>query len=183
MVSLTAFLPNIPNFGLSVPALYERQRALVRLGHLPAPKGRGRGSGVDATPRSVAMLIIAIMATDNLSDTDARVKRLANAKVDAAIYRHGCGVTGATTFVEALAALLGSEDLCRLVESAIVSRSNLSARIFYRKPPKRNYSEATVFGPDYPREFDVTSHVSGDMLRFVCRALKEQSAAAKGGSS
>ncbi len=124
MASLTSFLPNIPYFGLSVPALYERQRALVRLGHLPRPVGRGRGAGVDATPKSVAILIVAIMATDNLSDLDGRVKRLANAKPDPAKYRDGrCELTGASNFAETMEICLTRLEAAERIDSIIVSRS------------------------------------------------------------
>jgi hypothetical protein len=100
------------------------------------------------------------------------VKRLANAKVDPEVWKDGCDLTGAQSFAEALAALFASQNLCALVEAIIVSRSNLSARIFYRRP-KRRVTDVTVFGPDPWREFDVICRVSGDMLRFVGNSLRE----------
>ena len=65
----TSLIPELaPFFRLTPAALYERQRALVRLHHLPAPEGRGRGSGAEASPETLAKLVLAAMATDNLSD-------------------------------------------------------------------------------------------------------------------
>ncbi len=58
--SLKSFLPVLSRI-LAEPAdaLYERQRALVREGLLESVPGHGTGSGVRATPESVAMLLIA----------------------------------------------------------------------------------------------------------------------------
>lgn len=106
MSSLTSLLPALaPILGLSEQALYERQRALVRMNLLPTPKGRGRGSGAQATPETVARLVTAVLATDNLSDTDERVQRLAFAPF---VGKRGevCPWTGARTFVDALSFLL-----------------------------------------------------------------------------
>ncbi|WP_130220315.1 hypothetical protein [Bradyrhizobium genosp. SA-3] len=109
MTSLTSLLPTLaPLLGLTEQALYERQRALVRMSLLPAPKGRGRGSGAEATPDTVARLLTAVLATDNLSDTDERVQRLAFAPF---VGKKGdrCPWTGARTFVEALSFLLSEQ--------------------------------------------------------------------------
>ena len=65
--------------GLTPLAVYERQRALVRLGLLPEA-GRGLNSGVRATPVTTTPLLVTALVTDNLSDVDERVKRLLNAK-------------------------------------------------------------------------------------------------------
>src|SRR5579872_2549940 len=81
MIGLKAALPEISGvLGASADALYERQRALVRLGLLEAKEGRGPGSGVELSARALATLIIALMATDSLAETDVRVLRLASAK-------------------------------------------------------------------------------------------------------
>jgi hypothetical protein len=61
-------------------AVYERQRALVRLGVLESIEGRGPHSGVRATPNAVAVILIGTLLADNLSEIDQRVVRLLNAK-------------------------------------------------------------------------------------------------------
>jgi hypothetical protein len=80
MNSLKSIIPALSNFLLfSEHALYERQRALVRGGLLKAKEGRGPGSGVKATPESVAMLVISVLATDSLSDVIAETSTIAKA--------------------------------------------------------------------------------------------------------
>src|ERR1700686_3926052 len=57
--SLQGCLPDIADvLNANRTTLYERQRALVREGLLEALPGHGRGSGVRATPESIAMLTI-----------------------------------------------------------------------------------------------------------------------------
>jgi hypothetical protein len=110
MISLKAFLPTLSRFvELSPAALYERQRALVRLELLPTPQARGRNSGgAMATPDAVAMMLIAVLATDNLSDMDSRIGTLADQ--EAIDRRTGkatqCRITKGKTLREALATVL-----------------------------------------------------------------------------
>jgi hypothetical protein len=137
MRSLTSFLPILaPKFGLTPQALYERQRALVRMKMLPAPQGRGRGSGAEATPGNVALLVIAVMATDNLSDTDDRVRKLARAPfVDRKNDR--CPWTGAATFKDALSFCLSADAPAAKDSTSTevrVSRAEPAASIHYRWP-------------------------------------------------
>lgn len=110
--SLNSILPELaPIFGLSTAALYERQRALVDMKMLPAPVGRGRGAGAKATPSAVALLAVACLATDNLSDTDDRVREIAQAPFRSQSKRmKSCPLTGKLTFVEALAALFDRDN-------------------------------------------------------------------------
>lgn len=89
--SLKAILPSIaPVLGLTLDALYERQRALVRKGLLQTPNGRGRGSGQKPTLDAVALLVAAVLMSDNLSDIaradDAAIKELGQ-EVAAAMVR------------------------------------------------------------------------------------------------
>lgn len=111
MISLKAFGPVLAEaLGTTPAAIYERQRALVRLGLLPAPVGRGRGNGLPASAEAVAMIIIALMVTDNLSETDDRVGKMAAAE-HRRIQKRGmpkprCALTGERDFKSALVALL-----------------------------------------------------------------------------
>jgi hypothetical protein len=80
MASLKAFLDGVaPILGLTPAALYERQRALVRLGVLTAIEGRGRGSGVPFTADNFAAVLISVLATDNLTEVDETIVGLCNA--------------------------------------------------------------------------------------------------------
>lgn len=127
MPSLTSILPDLaPTFRLTTAALYERQRALVRLGLLPTPHGRGRGSGAEAAPDTIALLTIAILATDNLSDTDGRITQLAAASFQS-VRRRACPLTAKRHFAEALAVMLSKDEGPDF--AVTVSRSNLTARI------------------------------------------------------
>jgi hypothetical protein len=120
-----------PPLGLTTAALYERQRALVRLGLLPTPQGRGRGSGADATPDNVALLIITRLLTDNLSEVDDRVMKLAKAPFIDQRRTH-CQWTGKRIFKDALSALLlvgAPGDNAGCSTSVAVSRFEPSASI------------------------------------------------------
>src|SRR5262245_65963474 len=79
-LTLKGYAPQMARyFGLTPLAVYERQRALARLGLL-SDEGRGPNRGVKAIPETVGRLLIAMLATDSLSDTDERVRKLLNAK-------------------------------------------------------------------------------------------------------
>ncbi len=103
--SLKAYAPLLAwRLGTTAAALYERQRALVRAGILEQSEGRGPGSGVRAAPYPVALLLVAVLTTDSLSETGEKVRSFATAKSTAADGR--CPVTGQQTFVEAVARVL-----------------------------------------------------------------------------
>jgi hypothetical protein len=71
MASLKSFLQGVaPILGVSLATLYERQRALVRLGVLPPSTGAGPGSGVPFTAENFAAILISLLASDSLSDVD-----------------------------------------------------------------------------------------------------------------
>ena len=124
MSSLKAYLEPLGTIvGATPAALYERQRACVRLGMLPKPI-KGRGHGLAATPETVAKLLLAMLGTDNLSETDDRVQRLAKARS-----KTRCALTGKTTFVDAVEAILQSEELAARVSAIEVNRQVMAATI------------------------------------------------------
>ena len=123
MISLTSSLPLIvDHLNTTRAALYERQRALVRLGLLQKPQGRGRGSGAEATPHSVALLILSVLITDSLSEMDDRVISLAHSKIDETRKRKSCHLTRETSFLPALTAVLDDHQLARRVSAVTVNR-------------------------------------------------------------
>jgi hypothetical protein len=145
MISLKAFAPVLAEtLGTTSAAIYERQRALVRLGLLPAPIGRGRGNGVPASANAVAMIIIAMMVTDNLSDTDDRVRTVAEAQVLGRGRAPRCTLTGRRDFKSALVALLRMTDLPEGL-TILVSRKKLSAAIHWGNRAEGR-SRRTEFG-------------------------------------
>lgn len=129
--SLKAYAPLLAwRLGSTPAALYERQRVLVRAGILEPSEGRGPGSGVPSSPYSVALLLIAVLATDSLSETADMVRTIATAK---SIQADGvCSLTGKRTFVEAMALVLDSRrEHWRKMITITVDRTRGAAVIDY----------------------------------------------------
>jgi hypothetical protein len=99
-------------------SLYERQRALMRAGLIKGKEGWGPGSGVRATPHSVAMLLIAVLAADSLSEVVESTKRYAWLKAERGV----CPITGKKTFGSALVAILASPRLAQAAHTIKVRR-------------------------------------------------------------
>jgi len=145
MTSLKSITPTLARWvGITPAALYERQRALVRARLLYPEPGRGPGSGVRATPESVAMLLIALLATGSLSETEEQTTILANLK---SATKH-CPLTGKKTFASALAAVFASLETARRVSwiEAERGRAWASAVIVYKQKPKDKEAHRSVFG-------------------------------------
>jgi hypothetical protein len=127
VTSLKGFIPTLARLvGMTPAALYERQRALVRAGLLQVKSGRGPGSGVRLTADTVALLLIAVLATDSLSDTEEKARAVAKLR------SARCSLTGTNTFGAALAAILASSDLSKRVSSISVTRAGPTAEINYQ---------------------------------------------------
>ena len=134
--SLKAFLPVLSKpFGLTPIALYGRQVALERAGLLGPREGKGGpGSGIRLTAETAAMMLIALLASDSSDPAEAAA---AVAKLKCT---HGeCRLTGKAKFAEALAAILGSEDLRRRVDKIEVVRTTPSATISYGPPNEEGF--------------------------------------------
>jgi hypothetical protein len=124
--SLKAFLPIfVEPFGLTPLGLYERQKALIRGGVIPAGESRGPGKGLRLTPKVAATMLIALLSTENVNDIAEKAAAVASFKSihgkdmrPGLVKRPGrCPFTGKTTFRAAMAELLASRELAeRLVE-------------------------------------------------------------------
>lgn len=127
--SLKGYIPALGRLlGLSPAALYERQRALVREGHLGAEAGRGPGSGVRATAPSVALVVLSVLATDRLSETDPRVRALTAARPS----KGGrCSYTRRESFLSAFETILAATGMAAGVIDITVSRTADRALIRY----------------------------------------------------
>jgi hypothetical protein len=139
MAGLKTYLPSLSVLlGTSPTALYERQRVLTRLMEsVDVVKGRGPGSGVRATSRTVTLLIIAVLSTESLTETYERT-----IVVGAAKSADGkCPLTGAPVFSHALAAILADQALANMVIEVIVRRTQGIASIKYRSGRKTLVSE------------------------------------------
>jgi hypothetical protein len=115
--SLQGCLPALAEvLNVNRTTLYERQRALVREGLLDALPGHGRGSGVRATPESVAMLTIGMLASVNLAD----VGPLARSFSEAGSIASKCPLTGGKTFRAALSQIFSDDSIAKRVNGITI---------------------------------------------------------------
>jgi hypothetical protein len=116
--------------GEAESTLYERQRALVRDQVLMADPGHGRGSGVRATPESLAALLISIMGTPIWSESAAVTRRLmdADTRTPSIGETPPCELTEVTTFGPALTAILAKSDLAKRVVEIGVSKHSATIK-------------------------------------------------------
>ena len=157
--SLKAFIPALARLLEQNPnGLYERQRALIRAGLLEARAGRGPGSGVEATPASVAMLLVSVLATDSLSEVEWAT-------------RAGAELTDQTptTFAEALTAILGSETLAAECRGVTFIRNQPSAIIYIKNGPKDG--RQFLSGHETLRLIVVQFHIVGDIMQRIAKEL------------
>jgi hypothetical protein len=151
--SLKAFIPVLGDvLGMSNAALYERQRALVRAKLLDRPQRPGRNSGGSlATPDSVGIMLIAVLATDNLSEVDQRAVVLARqrARKPGSGEISLCGLTGKSTFREALEAILAEPGKAREV---VVEVTRHDRKPFATLTSKWTNSGWSEFGTTTDRE-------------------------------
>jgi hypothetical protein len=81
--SIKSALPKLAEvFGLAPDTIYERQRALVRAGHLEQREGRGPGSGVLCTPENLSMLLLSVMVSETILDAAQQAGKLAKLQLD-----------------------------------------------------------------------------------------------------
>jgi hypothetical protein len=174
MMSLKAFLPQLSEiFGTTPAALYERQRALVRLGVLTPLDGRGPGSGVKLSAGNVAALIIALAVTDNLSDTDERVQNLCDA---VPLFKPLCPFTKATTFHGALSAILSSVEKAKSLSSVHVDRADLSAMIQYKPTHRKTLHSSFAWKRKTPLVWPAiitNAAISDRAIKLAGRALAQ----------
>ena len=173
MASLKAFAAEIAAIVGSTPAaVYERQRALIRAGIFPEPESRGRGHGLEALPETVAILLIALLATDSMSETDERVGALAKARFDD-ITKPKCELTGTSRFGDALTAILQSKEIASRVWRVEVSRTSARATIWFRRG--RNIHQSN-FGNERAMRMmpaiEVEAKLSDFAIRNIMTALK-----------
>jgi hypothetical protein len=164
VASLKSLIPAFASqFDMKPAAIYERQRALVRGGLLQMRPGHGPGSGVLATPESVAMLLISLVATANLSEVERQTKVAANLKSR----KKRCPLTNQRTFAHALADVLRYEVLAKRTSFVYVERGgpDLDAAIAYFNYPLPTTSEEfdsmtasrSAFGKGRAREHQLFS--------------------------
>jgi hypothetical protein len=164
MVSLKGFTPALArHLQISPAALYERQRALVRAGLLSADgtQQRGPGGGVRATALSVAHLLVAILATDNLSETEERANLVAKAKLAGGSRSPFQPIP---RFVDAVAAVLTSKGLRSQVVDVRVSRTAGSATINFKDKAK---DSVFVFGDGSTLGVTIEASISAKVVKLI----------------
>lgn len=165
MTSLKGYIPALARLvGTTPAALYERQRALVRAGLLDQSEGRGPGSGVRATAPSVALLLISVLASENLSDTEARVRAIAEAHPSG---RQRCPYTKRTNFLDALAAILVGTGAAAGVTDISVSRTAARARIGYWDGPGNEKIAEFAGNPAAETGIAVTATLPKNLLQSI----------------
>jgi hypothetical protein len=171
MMSLKAFLANVaPQLGMTAAGLYERQRALVRLGILQ-PAGRGPGRGILASTDSVAVLLISLGAAEGLSEIDRRIITYC----EAPSVSKTCPLTGEKNIRDALSKCLCSDDILARIEwiSFAHIRRPL-ATITFRS--KKGSTEASFFqATDGQNEtgMKISTQFSKQLLVGIAKSLQE----------
>jgi hypothetical protein len=167
---LKAYLPRLAEIIGSTPAsLYERQRALLRLGLLSAQPGRGPGSGVKLSADSLAVMIISILATENLSDIDKRVVRLCNARPTPG---PTCNVTSARTLRQAVATVLSTPSFSREGDRLIglsVDRPHVAQISFFERGTKARSTRFEAASDRSSRQpmIHTTASAISDLFRII----------------
>jgi hypothetical protein len=172
--SLTSFLPMlVGHLGITQAAIYERQRALVRLGLLPQPLGRGRGSGATASPRSVGLIILSMLASDSLSGMDDRIEAVANAPLDTWRKRKPCRLTKQTKFIDALSAVLADYRLAQRVQIISVNRQLRQATIGWQQKVSGDFALSRFEQIDLisKSSIEVTAVFHADAVRQIAAGL------------
>jgi len=145
MPSLASFHKVLsPILGFSEAALYERQRALVRAGVLPKASGRGRSSGgAEVSPEAVAWIILALLATDNLSEVVDQTPKVANCKLGKKEAVNS-PFKANSTLLKALTSILSQQALAERIGALVVFRKLFNARI--------SYSDRALPEPLFPQD-------------------------------
>jgi hypothetical protein len=151
--------------------LYERQKALVRAGLLEA-EGRGPGKGVQTTPRAVALLLIAAVATDKYTETERRTREIASATSEGKL----CPLTGAKTFLDALITILSSSKVAIRMHHLVISRIASYAELHGHKKRfeiREPLTESKFYGrSEIDLNYQVLTVIRGGKLHQIATELE-----------
>jgi hypothetical protein len=186
--SLKAALPSLaPILGESADALYSHQRAFVAAGLLESVPGRGPGSGTPGTPATIATFLICMLTRANIAENVPFARSIADAVPEGGVD----ALTSASTFKDALAAVLSDEKLSARVghiqiqmnggyakvgwERTPTSASDKPVKITVRAPPldkpKRRPRESLFRGNVVKVGMEVTITLSADMVHDLSKAV------------
>jgi hypothetical protein len=174
MTGLKSYVPVLAGYLSMTPdALYERQRKLVRAGLIVGTAGRGPGSGARVTPPVVSLLVIAVLAADDLADIDAVVRKLADQRSDAG----RCPLTGNSTFGDALALVFASESIASSVREIKVRRSALHGEIVFQRRGRKAWDGSSFGRPrrahDDPsrHRLEIEARLPGEAVQAISKDL------------
>jgi|APCry1669192522_1035417.scaffolds.fasta_scaffold00309_3 hypothetical protein len=172
--SLKAILPDIGRIlAISPHVLYVRQQALMRDAILESQPGRGPGSGVVASPETVATLLVAILSSVSLADTPER----AAAFCAAMPAKGSCPLTGAHNLKDAIAKVLSDPTIAERINGLLFGSTIGQAFIRYDGVPFELGPEAFAAGEfkssifiasDIPKSpLRVSIDIDGDTVREI----------------
>src|SRR5258708_29448865 len=117
--------------GLNPHALYERQLALMRAGLLPSTPGRrGPGSGTPLSADTVAVLLISMLASDNISDCVETTRALSAARWTSVSIGQEDVLGRAETFKAAMVNALSNDAVVNEITFLRVHRRSFVVEIF-----------------------------------------------------
>jgi hypothetical protein len=167
MASLKAFLPQLAKVvGKTADELYSRQRALTQIGVLKAVEGRGPGSGVPLSGEAVAAMVIALMASDNLQQTDARIRRACHASPTG---RVATRLAGATNLQMAVAEILLSEEGSDLIS---INQGSYADIFCDRDKPTEARTRFVISHSFRPPPIRTIKEMEPEHIRYISRALR-----------
>jgi hypothetical protein len=180
MISLKSAIPALTGIfaNLSEHALYERQRSLVRAALLSATEGRGPGSGVKASPDSLATLMISLLATDSLSEVAEATAALCAAKRSVRGNSKHL-FAGAKTLQQAFVLALSSDDEKNQFQKVTASRIGGSAMGWAKSDVKLTSGIKFYKAGDnsfLDSKFTVFAQFQGEAFSAVREFLKDCSA-------
>jgi hypothetical protein len=158
---------------MTFDGVYERARALTHSGYLSGVAGRGPGSGVRVTVPNVAKLLLSTLATDSLSEVDAKTRKLAALKHEGG----KCPVTGELRFLAALEKILASTELSQSIGGISVEREVPRAFFIYGGDNLPNMVGSSHFGRP-PRASDrigrhITAGLDGQSVGMIEADLRD----------
>jgi hypothetical protein len=143
--SLNAMFPVLGRIlGETPDALRAHQRAFVRAGLLESIPGKGPGSGVRASPETLAEFLIGMLTNASIAANVPVAKAFGNAR---RLHHGKCPLTDAIKFKDALARLLTSEQLARRVSNVSLVTLPGYAAIYYDEPPGEDGVEGSTAPP------------------------------------
>lgn len=169
MASLKSFLPILGSHLHATPeALYERQRALMRLGTLDPGAGRGPGGGVRLNGDSMAVMLLSALTADNWSDVGANISQIAAGRPSGDLPPW----LSKRTTAGALSEVLENDDIAARIQAVTLYREWQSLMIQWLEP-KGEY-HVTVFNGTTPTEPPIVTsgRIKGNTLQAIARSMK-----------